>query len=134
MTDKLSEEERINLINYRLTRASETLAEAKMLADGGYFNSSISRLYYASYYAVSALLIDKGYSVGTHQGVKTMFSMHFIRTGLLPVRMGQLFIRLQEARQSSDYDDFVYCDLEMFEELYPQTQEFIGSIKDLLEK
>ena len=35
---------------------------------------------------------------------------------------------------SSDYDDFVYCDKEMVDELYPKAEAFIAEVKDLIEK
>jgi uncharacterized protein (UPF0332 family) len=42
------------LVKYRLQRAIDTLEDAKILADNQRWNSSINRLYYASYYAVTA--------------------------------------------------------------------------------
>jgi len=35
---------------------------------------------------------------------------------------------------SSYYDDFVYCDKEMVDELYPKAEAFIAEVKDLIEK
>lgn len=55
MIEKLSEEERVALVEYRLDRAESTLVEADYNADGGYYNSAVNRLYYAAYYATSAL-------------------------------------------------------------------------------
>ena len=46
------------LINYRISRAKDTLDDAQILADKGKWNSAINRLYYAAYYAVIALLLD----------------------------------------------------------------------------
>lgn len=38
-----------------------------------------NRLYYASYYAVSALLISYGIVVRSHDGVKRMLGPHFLK-------------------------------------------------------
>ncbi|MBF0353001.1 MAG: HEPN domain-containing protein [SAR324 cluster bacterium] len=46
-----------DLVNYRLTRSEETLEEARILANVGHWNACVNRLYYACFYAVSALLI-----------------------------------------------------------------------------
>jgi uncharacterized protein (UPF0332 family) len=49
---------KIDLIRYRLYRAKDTLDDARILADNNKWNSAMNRLYYASYYAVMALLLD----------------------------------------------------------------------------
>lgn len=43
------------LVNYRLHRAKKTFEDAKILAEKFRWNSAINRLYYSSYYAVTAL-------------------------------------------------------------------------------
>ena len=48
-----------NYIKYRLQRATETLNDARLPAENGRWNSSINRLYYACFYAVSALLYSQ---------------------------------------------------------------------------
>lgn len=67
-------------INYRLARAKETFEDARLLAEKQRWNSGINRLYYAAYYAVTALLLNGGFQTTTHNGVKTKFSEHFIKT------------------------------------------------------
>lgn len=57
MREKLNSETRAAIVSYRLERAHETLQEADYNANGGYYNTAINRLYYACYYAASALLL-----------------------------------------------------------------------------
>lgn len=132
MKSELSLEDRYNLIEYRLQRASETIAEAQYNADGGYFNTAVNRLYYAAYYAASALMLANGITATSHAGIKTMLSLHFVRTGLLDVEHGKTFLTLFENRQSGDYEDFIYCDLNLFNQLLPRTKDFIEAIRDLV--
>jgi len=54
------------IIRYRLERAREALKEARLLADGGLWNASVNRLYYACFYAVSALLLGRNLSSTKH--------------------------------------------------------------------
>lgn len=65
------------LIDYRLQRANETIKEADEIAASGYYNTAVNRLYYACYYAVSALLIKSNIVAHTHAGVKQMLGLHF---------------------------------------------------------
>lgn len=134
MKTELTLQERNDLINYRLSRAVETLDEAQYNANGGYFNTAVNRLYYAAYYAASALMLANGINATSHAGIKTMLSLHFVRTGLLDVDHGRTFLTLFENRQSGDYEDFVYCDLNLFNQLFPKTVAFIEAIKVLAPK
>ena len=111
MKGKLDEESRRALIKYRLQRAEQTLDEAKVMSDASYYNAAINRLYY---------------------GVKTMFSLHFIASGILPKDYGKTFSRLFEMRHSSDYDDFIYCDKDMVDEYTPKAQELVDGIRRLI--
>ena len=65
---------------------------------GNYFNAAINRLYYACFYAATGLLIAKGIEAGTHNGVKTMLSYHFVRTGILSLEHGSTFSNLFDKR------------------------------------
>lgn len=117
MKESLDEQSRQSLIGYRLDRAYETMKEANLLAKEGFYNAAVNRLYYACFYASIALLVANGLATSTHSGVKTMLGLHFISNGLLDIEHGKTFSRLFEIRHSGDYDDFVYCDKEMIDEL-----------------
>lgn len=62
-----------------------------------------------------------------------MFSLHFIRTGLLPQKMSRLFNQLMESRHSSDYDDFASADAELFDSFRPGVQELLDAAKVIVE-
>lgn len=61
-----------------------------------------------------------------------MLGLHFVSTGKLPLRIGKTFSTLFEKRHSGDYDDFVYCDEDLVNDLYPQAKAFIEAIDKLL--
>jgi len=75
MKESLSSQDRQSLVHYRLQRAFDTLREADYNADGTFYNTAVNRLYYAAYYAVSALLLANSIEANTHAGVKTMLSL-----------------------------------------------------------
>lgn len=64
-----------DLISYRLQRSIDTLHEADCLVENRMFSGAMNRLYYACYYAVSALLMNENLNSSTHAGVKSMFSL-----------------------------------------------------------
>ena len=134
MNETLDDQSREALVQYRLERADETLKEVEILANESHYNAAANRLYYACYYAATALLVANGYNSQTHAGTKTLLGLHFVSKGLLSNEYGKTFSRLFEIRHSSDYDDFVYCDKAMIDEYTPKAKEFISAIKMLLKK
>lgn len=119
-------------INYRLQRASDTLNDAKLLADNGRWNSSINRLYYACFYAASALLYYNSVEAKTHKGVRIKFMSEFIKTGLFDKDFGKLYSDLFDWRQEGDYSDFVTFDKDLTIPLINKSEEFISLIKSFL--
>lgn len=95
-----------DIIAYRLKRARETFEDAEILADHGKWNSSINRLYYACYYAVTALQLKYGFKTSTHSGVKTVFSESFIKPQIISPELGKIYAQLFTFRQKGDYSDF----------------------------
>lgn len=132
MKEALDEQSRIALVTYRIERANETMKEAALLANEGYYNAAVNRLYYACFYAVQALFVKYNVSAESHAGVKTMFGLHFVSKGLIDKEYGKIFSRLFEIRHSGDYDDFVYNDKSVVDEYTPKADAFIERISELL--
>jgi uncharacterized protein (UPF0332 family) len=131
---ELSQESREALSAYRLQRAKETLLEADALIAGEFYNAAVNRLYYACYYAVIALLIKNNIAAQTHQGVRQMFSLHFVVTGKILQQYSTFYSRLFNDRISGDYDDYVQYDAEMIRIIRPQAETFIRIIEEELAK
>jgi uncharacterized protein len=81
------------LVAYRLERAREAIAEAKILLEQGHTNTFVNRLYYACFYAVSALLLIDGLSSSKHSGVRALFHKHCIKTGSIAPELGHTYDR-----------------------------------------
>jgi uncharacterized protein (UPF0332 family) len=121
-----------DLINYRITRAKDTLDDAQILADNGKWNSTINRLYYATYYAIIALLLDSDLKPTTHNGVKSNFSEFFIKTGILPKEYGKIYSQLFTWRQKGDYDDLFDFDKDKVMPYFEPFQQLINFIEKKL--
>jgi len=76
--------ERAVLVRYRLERARESLAEARLLLQAGHTNTFVNRLYYACFYAASAALLAEGKSATTHSGLRTLFHQGLVKPGVVP--------------------------------------------------
>lgn len=87
-----------------LRRADLALREAAMLLEQGFLAASISRSYYAIFYAARAVLVTKEVSPKTHGGVLQKFGELFVKPGLLPSEMTSAMGAVMELREQADYE------------------------------
>ena len=120
------------LVKYRYLRALETYDEAIILARENHWNTTANRLYYSCFYAVSALLLKKGFSISTHNGVKTEFHKSFVKSGIMPKQSGRTYSRLFNLRQEGDYMDFKRLEKEDIDPFFQEAKEFIAVITTLI--
>jgi uncharacterized protein (UPF0332 family) len=123
-----------DLIKYRLSRAWDTLEDARILADRERWNSAINRLYYACYYAVSALLLNVGLNTTTHNGTKSIFSEKFIKSEIIPKDLGKIYSQLFTWRQKGDYDDLFDFEKEKVLPYFEPVKRLIEIIDSLIIK
>ena len=125
-------DQKIEIVKYRIFRAKETLDDAKILVQNKKWNSSINRLYYAAYYAVTALLLNADINPLSHNGVKAKFSENFILTQKIPKELGKIYSQLFTWRQKGDYDDLFDFDEEKVMPYFKPVEELIRRIEMLL--
>lgn len=128
----LSDEERSTIVALEIEKAKRTFAEAEMLKQGEFWNGVASRLYYAVFHAVNALLIHDRHQVNTHNGANAMFSLHYVKTGILDAEYGRLYNQLQTMRKESDYNCAYDVDPEELKERMEPARRLIESIEKLL--
>ena len=129
---KLQQEDRNALVILRFQRAKETIFETKGNMQLGYWRIAANRLYYACYYAVSALLIKNNLTAHTHAGVINQFGLHFVAKGLISKEQGKLLKQLFNLRQSGDYDDWLDIDENDITPLIEPAEKFIVEIEKLI--
>ncbi len=125
-------EEIKTLVLYRLERAYETLDEALILLERGHLNTFVNRLYYACFYAVSALLLTKNLSSVKHSGVRSLFHQNFVKPGIVPIELGQLYDKLFRNRQKGDYADFVKFNVDEVNPWYNEAKNFVETIETII--
>jgi uncharacterized protein (UPF0332 family) len=67
-------------INDYLRLSKEDLDTAELLLRSDKYRTSLSRSYYAVFYATSALLLTKGIKRSKHSGVEAAFNQFFVKT------------------------------------------------------
>jgi uncharacterized protein (UPF0332 family) len=131
----MTQQERQELVKYRLTKARDTFNEVSLHIDNELWNTAVNRLYYACYYAVMALLIDKEIQPQTHSGVRQMFGLHFVKTEIVDNLTGKFFSDIYDLRQTGDYDDYIaFNKTDVVDLLEPANKLITCAEKLLLEK
>ena len=131
---KLSEEERVAIVTYRLERAKETLIDARLSIQNSRWNSAANRLYYTCFYAAIALLINDGRQAHTHSGVKTLLGMYYVKTGIIDETMGQVYQKTFSIRQTGDYDDLAFLTEQDVKPLLALVEQFVAKIERIISK
>lgn len=126
-------EERDEYVEYRIKSAFNTYEAAKVLADNGFWNSAVNRLYYSVYYAVNALLVKNEIITSTHTGLRTQFSLQFVKTGIMDKKYGALLAELYDWRQKGDYDNVFDYNSESVLPLFQSVIEMIQLIQREIE-
>jgi len=115
-------------VRYRLRRAHGTLEEAEAMAAIGHWNACVNRLYYACFYAVTALLLQQELLTSKHTQVRSLLNRHFVRPGTVPPELGALFNRLFDYRHEGDYADFVEFQEAQVRPWIDQAREFVAHL------
>ena len=114
-------------------KSAERLRAARLLFEQGFYEEAISVAYYATLWAARALLLTEGAEPRTHEGVRTMLGLYFIRTGKLPNEVGRLFTRRLDDRLSADYSADAFLTSEDAEDALHQAESFIEAVRPLVE-
>ncbi|MCU0548477.1 MAG: HEPN domain-containing protein [Leptolyngbya sp. Prado105] len=91
-------------ISSLLHKARQSLTAAKLLADEGLFEFSVSRAYYTMFYIAQALLLSRELSFSTHAGVINAFGLQFAKSGEIAPEYHQALIKAERLRLQGDYD------------------------------
>ena len=128
----LNDEERKILVGLEIEKSRRTFAEIEILRQAGLWDNIANRLYYAAFHAVSALLINDGHPVGTHQGAVVMLHQHYVKTGILSKDDGAFYSQLQTLREKADYNCTYYATEEDTAPRIAKTAEFIDRVVRLI--
>jgi uncharacterized protein (UPF0332 family) len=93
-----------------VARAEEELRVAAQIIDGGSPRVAMTRIYYAIFHAVRALLYVENLEPRTHHGTFTVFRQRFVQTGEYEVGVSLQISKLQRYREEADYDDTFQID------------------------
>ena len=126
--------EKTKLVRLRIANAKKTLNEIDVLVENEFWNTTVNRLYYACFYAVTALLLNYDLDSKTHGGVQRLFGLHFIKTGKINEKHGEFYSTLFQMRQDADYEAEVEYEKDDVIKLIGPAHELVSGIEAYLLK
>lgn len=120
--------ERIKIARAYRERAGEELNASNAMLEGRFYAASISRAYYAVYYAMTALLIELDVVTKSHKQTAVEFRKRFIKTKHFDVKYSTILDELFSVRMLSDYDAIPEIDEERARHLLDAAADFVRTV------
>ena len=73
-----------------------------------------------------------GFSTSKHRQLIAYFNREYIKTGKIPVDIGEILNESYNNRLAADYHDFVFLTKTQVEEFYNQIKEFVSLIDKMI--
>lgn len=119
-------------IRFKILKSEEALKQAELLLVNDFYEAAMSKLYYAAFYAISALLINRDLNPKTHLGAKSLFHKEFIHTGEIDKSYSDFYTMLMAKRFEVDYEYFSYINKEKVPYYLEETKKLINIVKQKL--
>jgi len=117
-----------------IEHAEESLEVAQLDFENNFFTAAVNRSYYAIFYAANALLATQKLARSRHSGVLTAFRLYFIKTGLLPVELSEIYGQVMEDRHEGDYEILTVISQDDVAVDMQQARYFVDVVKSWLRR
>ena len=117
------------LIKYRLEQADESIDSAQILLDHKKYRPSVSRSYYAMFYAVQALLIGKELITSKHSGAIALFNREFVKNNIFNKEFSRWLQEAFDLRQRADYREMFTVSAERAKLILDNARIFVMEIR-----
>ena len=125
--DELSES-----VRAAVTRARSKLAVARHLIDGGFGVDAIPAAYFAAFHLAEIALVVEGDRPRSHEELKVLFGIRFVRTGRLPAELASTLRELKSHRKNSDYSIFPAITDEEARLAVESAERFVDELEEFL--
>lgn len=115
-----------------LNKAKSALLAAEKLRENGLLSESISRAYYAMFYAAKALLCQDNINVSKHSAVISAFGKNYARTERLSSKLHRQLIAAFDERSEADCNISWEATEDLVARRLNEAKSFVHEIKSLL--
>jgi uncharacterized protein (UPF0332 family) len=116
-----------------LARANKSLQAARMLLENQLYEDCVSRSYYAVLHAAKSALTKVGIEAKSHQAVKRMYGLHFIKTEQIEKHFAEILTAQQQDREIGDYNIYLNIQKDRAAKRVSDAEKFIKRIEKFLQ-
>jgi len=117
-----------------IEKANKFLNSSELLIKAKDYDSSVSRVYYAMFFSIEALLLTKKLVAKSHSGVISLFGEHFVKTNEFPKEMGRQLNRAYDKRLIGDYGSSFKIKNKEAQKLLESGRNFVDEIIKYLQE
>ncbi len=117
-----------------MEKAETALKTADVLFREKLLVGCVNRMYYAAFYAASAVLAKHGREYGKHTAVRAALHRDFVKPGIVPLECSKTYNRLFDDRQEGDYSPQTFFKEDEIGQLLMKTREFFDIFKRIVEE
>jgi len=125
----LEDNDRNNLIKYRIEQAEETILDVQLLIDNDRLRSAVNRIYYGMFYSLMALGLANQFETSKHAQLIGWFNKNFIQKGLIDSKYGKIINKAFNRRTKGDYGIYMEFEKDIVIEMFSEMKEFIAEMK-----
>jgi hypothetical protein len=125
-------ENRAKVVQYWWDKALRSLESAKREFDSNELSYTMNRIYYSAFYAVSAILLERGAAFKRHSGVRIAFHRELIKNNLIGSEWAKFYDRLFQDRQEGDYLELTTFERAYVEDQLNKCEEFLHLMRPLI--
>ncbi|MEW6367498.1 MAG: HEPN domain-containing protein [Acidobacteriota bacterium] len=119
-------------IRQDLACSRDELDAARILLRERKYRQALSRAYYAVFYAAVAVLESKGIRRAKHSGVQSAFGQSFVKDGIIEPEYSDIYARVRESRELSDYERGFVPPAELATEKIDEAEKFVARMERYL--
>lgn len=128
----MASDELAERVEAAVARARAKLAAARHLLAGGFGADAVPPAYYAAFHMAEAALAIEGDEPRSHEGLKSLFGLRFVKTGRLPAELASILRELKDERENGDYSIFPAITEEEARHAVDAAERFVDEIEAFL--
>lgn len=128
----MTDENQRSAVALEVRQGGRALKAAHALSELGLYNDALSRLYYAVFHAMTALLLSRGVEPRRHRAIAGLLGTHFVATGVLTAADIAVVSRSYGQRDLADYERTWEATADIAVAAFAETEPLIAKAHEIL--
>ncbi len=122
----------LELIKFWIEKSYRALKVAELEIEKGFYEFSVSHLYYSAFYMLTAYLQIEGVSFKKHSAVRSFFHKMVVKHKLVDKKFLKIYDELYFSREEADYSPFTEFSYKEVNELFKETKVLVKEMEKLI--